>query len=109
MTHVNKWYEPQDVDAITATFPGRVSGTLLPLREEIPEEFQDWNNPWCRLVSQWFFRGLEEIRFREGIDYTKAVHHLKACIGSFEPKHEHKQAGTAYLMSLWCDPTMIED
>jgi hypothetical protein len=27
--------------------------------------------------------------------------HLKAIMGSFQPKHEHKTAGVAYLMSLW--------
>lgn len=31
----------------------------------------------------------------------KAFRHLAACQGSFEPKHEHKQAAVAWLASLW--------
>jgi len=37
----------------------------------------------------------------DGIDQNKALRHIKAILGSFEPKHEHKEAAAAYLLSLW--------
>jgi hypothetical protein len=32
-----------------------------------------------------------------------AMRHVQYCMRSFEPKHEHKEAGCAYLLSLWFD------
>jgi hypothetical protein len=54
--------------------------------------------------SRWFFSGLPKGTVfvpHEGIDPAKAMRHLRAILGSFEPKHEHKEAGVAYLMSQW--------
>lgn len=79
---------------------------LLPPMSEIPEEFKRDHNPWCSVVSRWFFGGLtkEEVAAwapKEDIDKDMALRHVKAALGSFEPKHEHKEAGCAYLLSLW--------
>ena len=38
---------------------------------------------------------------KQGISLSLALRHLGACLSSWEPKHEHKTAGVAYLMSLW--------
>jgi hypothetical protein len=38
---------------------------------------------------------------KEGIDRSVAMRHLKCIMSSWEPQHEHKTAGVAYLMSLW--------
>jgi len=83
----------------------------LPKWDDIPEEFQrkwsDHNHPWCGLVSQWFFEGLDVnaagLVPKEGIDQEKALKALNAILRSWAPKHEHKIAGTAYLMSQWFD------
>ena len=103
----NKWDEPQKIDDVMVAFPTTVTGVLLPARADVPEEFRRDRSPWCRVVGRWFFRGLNGFAVREGIDRTTALRHLKACMGSWEPKHEDKTAGVAYLMSLWCDPAML--
>jgi hypothetical protein len=38
---------------------------------------------------------------REGVDKHKALAAIKAIIGSFAPKHEHKTSGCGYLLSEW--------
>ena len=37
----------------------------------------------------------------EYIDPEAVNRHTRACLRSFEPRHEHKIAGVAYLLSLW--------
>jgi hypothetical protein len=100
----SKWSYPQDIDAANAAFQGRVRGTLMPLMEDIPREFTTRGNAWADEVSKWFFDGVAadyHIVPAEGIDRHRAMRHLSICLWSFEPKHEHKIAGCAYLMSLW--------
>lgn len=100
------WAKPTGVDAATRAFPASVMGSLLPDMDDIPEEFKRQDGtPWNELASKWFFAGLKKAPvFKPGIDASAAMGHLKACLGSYEPKHEHKEAGVAYLMSLWCEP-----
>ena len=110
----NKWSKPQDIDRITAVFPASVQGKLLPVRPDVPDEFRSqWHSrshPWCGPVNDWFSNGLDTSRFvaKEGIDAEKAWRHLGACMRSFEPKHEDKIAGVAWLMSLWFGPAQQE-
>jgi hypothetical protein len=95
--------KPQPVDAVLAAFPGSVKH-LMPKWDEIPEEFHHGHTPWNKLQSRWFFTGLPKETVwvpKEGIDKDVALRHLKTIQGSFEPKHEHKEAAVAYLMSLW--------
>lgn len=78
---------------------------LLPAYDSIPDEFKDHWNPYAKLQSEWFFKGLKrsKLRVKPGINEKLALMHLAAIQGSWEPKHEHKAAGVAYLMSLWFD------
>jgi hypothetical protein len=97
--------EPQEVQDVDLAFGGNME-ELLPPYKEIPDEFKDNNTEWNRIVSQWFFQGLPgdtTIKPKEGIDPEKAVRHVAAVLRSFQPKHEHKEAGCAYLLSLWFD------
>ena len=97
-----KWDKPQDVTKFDVVFGPKRIETLLPAMNEIPAEFHEFNNPWQKIVSGWFFSGLNPIpSAKEGIDQNKALAHIASVLGSFEPKHEHKSAGCAYLMSLW--------
>ena len=102
MTTETAKFTPQDVDDLTMAFPASVKH-LMPTREEIPEDFLRGRTKWNDLVGHWFFRGLEGAEFtpRDGIDQAKALSHIKTVLGSFEPKHEHKEAAVAYLLSLW--------
>lgn len=90
----------QDVTGLDLAFGGDME-KLLPAWEEIPKEFRDGRTKWNRLVSTWFYRGLKNTTWspKEGVDTQKALRHVKAIMASWTPKHEHKEAGCAYLLS----------
>lgn len=98
----DRWAQPQAVDPVMVVFPAHVVGSLLPERGDVPAEF--WrDNPWSEMASRWFFNGRSAPpAFKPGIDASAALRHLRACLGSWEPQHEHKEAGVGYLLSLWC-------
>lgn len=94
---------PVKVDAIDQAFGGKID-KLLPTYASIPDEFKRHNgNKWVDVVETWFFEGLDPKRLipEPHIDKRDALGHLRAIMCSFEPKHEHKIAGVAYLMSMW--------
>ncbi len=99
----------QEVTDLDIVFGGRAM-ELLPPYSEIPEEFRDGRTKWNKVVSDWFFCGLKNCKWvpKEGIDTGKALRHIKAILGSFEPKHEHKEAGCAYLLSEWFEDVTYE-
>jgi hypothetical protein len=79
---------------------------LLPPMSAIPAEFKSGRNPYVSLQQEWFFRGLDSkarLITKPGVHRGMALQHLTAIQHSFEPAHEHKEAGVAYLMSLWFD------
>ena len=99
------WKTPVEIDRITQVFPARIMH-LLPPYDEIPKEFKDWNSKsfWNRFFNDMFFAGLKDdlkLMPKPGIDPAKAWTVIRTICASFEPKHEHKEAGVAYLMSLW--------
>lgn len=99
---------PREVTGADVAF-GACKG-YLPEWEDIPEEFkQHRGNEWVDLADRWFFRGLRGVTFtpKEGIDQDKALRHIGACLASFEPKHERKIAGCAYLFSLWFESVQV--
>jgi len=85
----------------------------MPAYSTLPEDFRRHNgNDYCRAVSSWFFDGGKGIpngleiggmKFvaKPGVDSGKALRAIKAVLGSFEPKHEHKEAACAYMLSEW--------
>lgn len=101
--------EPKDVDPVFMAFPANVVGTYLPLWDEIPEEFKQHDHTkWNQKFNTLFFVGAQiKLEPKKGIDPAKAWAHIRACMGSFEPKHEHKEAGVSYLMSLWFDDIIL--
>lgn len=95
--------QPMVVDDVLYAFPGHLD-RLLPTYDSIPEEFRVRENQWHKFVHDWFFRGWPEDRdlfTREDVDPEIAFRHLHTIMKSFEPKHEHKIAGVAWLMSRW--------
>jgi len=99
----DKWNLPKATTGLDSAFgPSRIAD-FLPDEADIPKEF--WGETrWNKLVSRWFFSGLKgHFVAKDGIDKETAIGHLDAVLASFEPKHEHKEAGAAYLMSLWFD------
>ena len=108
------WSKPTVVDLLTQAFPARIMH-LLPAYEDIPPQFKQdsgtaWNTSqasWNAWQAKWFYRGLDENDLPtpvDGVDYDIAMRHLKTIQGSWEPKHEHKEAAVAYLASLWFKP-----
>lgn len=77
----------------------------MPAWEEIPEEFKHHNGTeWNEIVSSWFFAGLpKDVKFypRDGVDAEDAFTVVGATLASFAPKHEHKEAAAAYMLSCW--------
>lgn len=96
-------FEIEDISDIELAFPAQVSH-LMPKWEDIPGEFKRHNGTkWNKIFSHWFFNGVKNLVMtpKDGIDSNKAFRHIRCIMGSFEPKHEHKEAAVAYLMSQW--------
>ena len=99
-------YKPVPVSGLELAFPARVEH-LMPSRSDIPEEFkrgtgQAW--PWVKFQRDWFFKGLPKgtrIVAKPGVDRDQALRHLAAIQGSFEPRHEDKEAAVAFLAYHW--------
>lgn len=103
------WTKPKDVSPIDLAFGGDMA-KLLPPKEDIPKEF--WGcNEWVKVTEQWFYNGLKKPVFipKEGIDRGKALHHVMAILGSWDPKHEHKIAGVAFLLSQFFEKIEIKE
>ena len=95
-------YAIKDVSEMDMVF-GCSAMELMPGYDEIPEEFKRGDTKWNKLVTEWFSYGLKKLKItpKDGVDKDKALRHLKTILGSREPKHEHKEAGAAFLMSEW--------
>jgi len=97
------WDVPREITDIKMAFPSNVIGEYLPQKEEIPRDFWEYSNKYNRLAANLFFKGGDPGKFKKGINRGLAIRHLQTCLSSFEPEHEHKQAGVGYLLSLWLD------
>jgi len=75
----------------------------MPKMANIPEEFSDHYNKWVKAITEWFFCGIHshQLMAKKGVNKTKAIRAIQAILGSYEPKHEHKTAACAYLLSEW--------
>lgn len=102
---LSDYSKPHEVSDLMIAFPATL-GELLP-----PYELtRDWEKtpeaaPFLKAVQTWFYAGLSpesEFDLKDDIDGELMLRHLKCVLGSFEPKHEHKMAGAAYLLAQWC-------
>lgn len=76
----------------------------MPKYDEVPEKFKEHYNPHHELISKWFFSGLkpEDLGIpRPSVNGQAALNAIRAIMGSWEPKHEHKTAGCAMLLNEW--------
>jgi hypothetical protein len=97
-----------EVSQVEVVFP---ADPPLPPVEEIPEEFWETGNPWTQIASGLFFKGGSlygdyGILFKEHLSTEQkhnALRAIMACLGSLQPKHEHKEAGVGYMLSEWFD------
>lgn len=104
-----KFDKPSHVSDLDVAFPATVKH-LMPSMDSIPQEFHNGSTKWNNLVSAWFFKGLTKLDMspKDGIEKSDAMRHIKAIMGSFEPKHEHKEAACAYLLSKWFEDATWE-
>lgn len=107
----------KNLDLTTFEFP-KVTGVdfVFPTFNTIPElleeaklrGFYDDNNPYCKMFSTLFFRGGKPV-FKKDIDEEfrkRAWAYLRSFMGSFSPKHEHKEAICAMLLSELVEPEL---
>lgn len=76
----------------------------MPEWDAIPAEFKDGRTEWNKIALQWFRYGLPaEVEFYPyvGVDPEKAVRAIQATLGSYAPKHQHKEAAVAFMLSEW--------
>ena len=96
-----KQYKPIEVTSAERAFGGKAM-EILPAWTDIPDEFKRSGNQWVLWQQEWFYSGLKRWPVpAEGIDVRQAMGNLQCVQGSFAPKHERKEAGVAYLASLW--------
>lgn len=107
---MSKFDKPKDVSDIDIAFPAKVSH-LMPPMASIPDEFKRFSGEWVEFQRAWFYghRKIASVTPKDGIDASAAIRHLHCIQGSFEPKHEHKEAAVAYLASLWFDGVTYAD
>ena len=105
--------QPHEVSDLQVVFPADL-GNLLPAWDAIPENFRTHlgdaqSRPWKEFQARWFFKGFSKsaVTPRDGVDLDKAIRHLKVIQGSYEPKHEHKEAAVAWLASRWFEAVSL--
>ena len=100
-----------EVDLFSVAFGG------IPNYEQVvqacPDEFRrgSFRNPWCQVFSHMFFKGVksEELSLfhfkTQDPNIAEAqMLYLRTWMGSYEPRHEVKEAVCGWLLSL-----MLED
>lgn len=93
--------EVKEVTGLDVAFGCRAM-ELLPRWEDIPMLFRESSSrtKWGKVAMDWFYLGIKNAEWtpKPGVDTGKALAMIKACLGSFEPSHEHKMSGVAYML-----------
>lgn len=110
-TKPKDWTKPNPATRLDIAFAATVIGTFLPPWEEIPKQFKSQNHPMAKVAALWFFMGLDNATFipRDGIDKGAALAQIATCLRSFQPQHEHKEAGVAYLLNNFFERVVLGD
>src|SRR5690606_33683124 len=105
------WSQPQTVTDVELAFPAHVVGTLLPEWEDIPESYRLLYaiDPLVNLADRLFALYTAGRPFDTGsglvltadLDPELVARPVEAVLRSFEPRHEHKIAGVAFLSGQW--------
>jgi hypothetical protein len=94
------------VDKVNMVFPTYSTDPAL-LKEAERRGF-DRNTPYNKLFNDLFFGG-GKVTFKQDVPEpfrTEAWAYCRALMGSFSPKHEHKEAVCAMLMSELLEPKL---
>lgn len=101
-------YDPVELRDVDKAFPAHALD-WMPEHDDIPERWReadesDWQ---VRLWRNLMFRGLTDIQLAPRdkswgqVEVDRAWTHLQAILGSFAPKHQHKEAALAFLTDRW--------
>ena len=82
---------------------------LMPAMKDIPKDYPN-QQKWIDIMNRWFFEGLKGATFvpKPGGDQKKALATIAAVLRSFAPRHEHKEAAVAYMLSEWFEDVILE-
>lgn len=107
MTKQGKWngVDVPDVSDADCAFPTRWR-ELLPPMEVLSSDERNLRGPFCDALSSLFYSGgrLADhgIKVRDGHDASKVMRYIRATLGDFGPRHEHKIGGIAHALAKWC-------
>lgn len=101
---------PSDLETITDVDLTFGTTKLLPKTDNIPNDFRERGDdlPYFQVVNA-LFSGKPlvsgDVEFKDGFDPEKVVRVVRAHLASWEPKHEHKISGVAYMLKCMCTIT----
>ncbi|NBK98199.1 MAG: hypothetical protein EOM50_09285 [Erysipelotrichia bacterium] len=98
---------PSDLEKISDVDVSFGTTMLLPKEKDIPEDFKDYgkNEIYFKIVNSLFYGFTPpdaDIEFKDGFDPNKVLRVVRAHLASWEPKHQHKTAGVAYMLKSMC-------
>lgn len=91
-----------DVTMVETVFGGDKALKIMPKMQDIPEDFPN-RKKWKQVMSDWFFTGIKNAKWtpKAGVETKKALAAIVTVMRSFAPKHEHKEAAVAFMLSEW--------
>ena len=95
----------KDLESITDAEVAFSTEKLLPKMVDIPDEFHGSGNIYTKIASAVFFGSKlpdGNVSVNDGIDEGLLFRAVRAHLGSWAPKHEHKIAGVGYMISKFC-------
>lgn len=95
-----------EVSDLDLAFP---AAPPLPAVQDIPDEFKrNPRNLFVRMADHLFshgdvatFKDGQHLTLVEGLDPVKVQRAVLCCLRSYAPKHQHKIAGVAFMLSNW--------
>lgn len=98
---------PEQVNEFTEAKKIFGSTKYLPANDDIPEAFKSFlgsgeARPYVQMVNSMFFGDKMpeyEMSINDGFSKEQVIKCIRAHLTSWEPKHEHKIAGVAYMLS----------
>lgn len=96
------------VAAIDLAFSLPTWREVLPPYDRLPVEYKRGEARGCKFVTSWFYHGVSNIKMEPKPGVTeeqlgRVCQVVKAIIGSFEPKHEHKIGGLGFIIDSYVD------
>lgn len=98
-----------EVTKVDVIFGGDKALEIMPRMQDIPEDFPN-RQKWEKVMEDWFFLGLKNAKWtpKAGVQQSKALAAVATVLRSFAPKHEHKTAAVAFMLSEWFEDVIYE-